>query len=267
MANFIFQEIPHESPLPSGVNTPQRMVRDTRHVVFQKSGISTDINMTVVHGKVSAHAEQLKTVTTLDDDSDIDPDELLSVYLETKAKLFHLQPPSPTTLQKAVQRGRGGITASQKKGVAATDYEVAKLSKKLQKIETDILFDQYIADQQWEKRRIQLEKEAAAERRATSDRLFERLPCPTEVSDESEVDINRETARINTDDLDKSDSDDDTTIAGLFASLPVSEVHPVTGKSTVVINSSDGTKVTVRDFGKSAGMNPRRVLEEACKAR
>ncbi len=243
------------------------MVADTRHVATPNTNTGRDIIYMCDHGKVSSNANPIKAITTLDYDSDIDPDELLPVYLETKAKLFHLQPSKPTILQKTAQRAREDIRASRKWGNDPTDHEVAKLLRKLQKIESDILFDQYIADQQWEKQRIQLEKDTAAERRATPDGPPERIPHPAEVLDESDDDVSREAARIGTEVLEKSDSDDDTTIADLFASLPVTEVDPVTGKSTVVINGSDGTKVTLRDFGKSTGMNPRRVLEEACKAR
>jgi ATP-dependent RNA helicase DHX29 len=67
--------------------------------------------------------------------------------------------------------------------------------------------------------------------------------------------------------LEEDSSDDDAALADLFASLPVNEVDPITGKSTTVVNSSNGVKVTIRDFGKWTGVSPTRVLEEACRAR
>jgi ATP-dependent RNA helicase DHX29 len=67
--------------------------------------------------------------------------------------------------------------------------------------------------------------------------------------------------------LEENGSDDDAALADLFASLPVNEVDPLTGKSSTVINGSNGIKVTIQDFGKWTGVNPTRVLEEACRAR
>lgn len=150
----------------------------------------------------------------------------------------------------------------------STDSQIAKLQRKLERIVGDVLFDKYIADQQWEKQRIQLERDAAAQRNAASGGAPERIPHPAEVLEDSDNDeVSREAARITAEFLEEDDSDDDAAVAELFASLPVSEIDPVTGKSNIVVNSSDGTKVTIRDFGKTTGVSPRRVLEEACKAR
>jgi ATP-dependent RNA helicase DHX29 len=213
----------------------------------------------------------VKAVTTLkyESDSDIDPDELLPVYLKTRAQLFHLQPPKQATTQLTGQRKRDRQAASKENAEKlSTDPEIAKLQRKLERIAGDILFDKYIADQQWEKQRIQLERNAAAQRHATSGGVPERIPLPAEVLDDSENDeVSREAARITAEVLEDVGSDDDAAVAELFASLPVTEVDPITGKSNVVVNSDDGTKITIRDFGKTTGVSPRRVLEEACKAR
>jgi ATP-dependent RNA helicase DHX29 len=211
----------------------------------------------------------IKVDTMINYDSDIDPDELLPVYLETKAKMFHLQclkmkPPSTGT--KRI-RGREVLKAAKVTEQLPMDPEITKLQRKLKKIEGDILFDQYIADQQWERQRIQLERDAAAERKATASVPSERLPHQAEILDNSDNEVAREAARIAAEVLGEDSSDDDTAIADLFASLPVTEVDPVSGKSSVVVNSSNGTKVTIRDFGKSTGISPKRVLEEACRAR
>jgi ATP-dependent RNA helicase DHX29 len=82
-------------------------------------------------------------------------------------------------------------------------------------------------------------------------------------------DVNDEAARIAAEILAENgeDSDDDAALADLFASLPVNEVDPLTGKTNTVMNGSDGSKVIIRDFGKWTGVNPVRTLEEACRAR
>jgi ATP-dependent RNA helicase DHX29 len=193
----------------------------------------------------------------------------LPVYLKAKAQLFHLQPPKQAATQLTEQRKRDRQAASKETTEKlSTDPQIAKLQRKLERIVGDVLFDKYIADQQWEKQRIQLERDAAAQRNAASGGAPERIPHPAEVLEDSDNDeVSREAARIAAEFLEEDDSDDDAAVAELFASLPVTEIDPVTGKSNIVVNSSDGTKVTIRDFGKTTGVSPRRVLEEACKAR
>ncbi len=210
-------------------------------------------------------------MTTLkyESDSDIDPDELLPVYLKTRTQLFHLQPPKQAAIQLTGQRKRDR-QANRKENTEKlpSDPEIAKLQRKLERITSDILFDKYIADQQWENQRIKLERDAAVQRNAATGKAPERTPHPAEVLEDSDNDeVSREASRIAVELLEDDGSDDDAAVAELFASLPVTEVDPITGKSNVVVNCSDGTKVTIRDFGKTTGMSPRRVLEEACKAR
>lgn len=225
-------------------------------------GLSGPAGMSQVTSKKSSP----KKNNSLDYDSDIDPDDLLPVYLESKEKLFHQK---TATIGSKPLKSNGKRTND--KGFstrqAADDPETAKILRKLQKIEDDVLFDRYLADQQWNVRRIQLEKEAAA-RRNTAEAAMdisncEDPPAPLDSDDE----ISREAEAIGAAMLEEDGSDDDGAIAELFASLPVNEVDPLTGKSSTVINGLNGIKITIRDFGKWTGINPTRVLEEACRAR
>lgn len=197
-------------------------------------------------------------------DSDIDPDDLLPVYLECKTKLFHLQ-----LLQSRKNVPRTNNRINVPKSRASSDPESAKILRKIKKIEDDVLFDQYVANQQWEARRIQLERDAAAQRNA-AELMQDNSDSQSQESltlVDSDDEVSREAAKIGTAMLEENDSDDDAALADLFSSLPVNEVDPVTGKTTTVVNGSDGVKVTIRDFGKWTGVNPTRVLEEACRAR
>jgi len=137
----------------------------------------------------------------------------------------------------------------------------------MKKIEDDILFDQYLANQQWETMRIQLEREAAAHRNAQETNPDPDDSQESETLVDSDDEVSREAAKIGAALLEENGSDDDDALADLFASLPVNEVDPLTGKSSTVVNGSDGVKVTIRDFGKWTGISPMRVLEEACRAR
>ncbi|OBT97212.1 hypothetical protein VE01_04649 [Pseudogymnoascus verrucosus] len=247
------------TPTASGMNTPRQIEADIRHV---------DSKETIAEQPVTKLAARPAKPAVVEYESDIDADDLLPEYLEAKTKLFHLQPPK-NSAQAVAQRGAGAVNGKRNKGSQAPqDPEMAKLQRKLVKIESDVLFDRYEAEQEWQKRKITLEKEAAAKRQELSGGPPPRIPHPAESSDDdSDDEIMRAAAKMGADLLEDDSSDDDGAIADLFANLPVTEVDPVTGKSTVVINDTNGGKITLRDFGKSTGISPRRVLEEACRSR
>ncbi|KUJ11967.1 P-loop containing nucleoside triphosphate hydrolase protein [Mollisia scopiformis] len=247
-------ETPMDSPLPSGYSTPQAE-SDTRHL-----GHGTTRGPLPYPERQRSPA---KRIVPIDDDSDIDPDDLLSVYLDCKSKLFEMER----------QRSKPGTNASNprpkqtpSKSGTGQDLTRAKLDRKIKKIQDDVLFDQYIANQRWEAQRILLERDAAHRRavEATPDVSDELAAlADSDVDDE----VSKEAARMGAELLEGNDSDDESALADLFASLPVNEVDPVTGKSITVVNGSNGVKVTIRDFGKWTGVSPTRVLEEACRAR
>jgi ATP-dependent RNA helicase DHX29 len=251
-------ETPMDSPLPSGMNTPRIPELDTRDGSKLKNGIPSSRNP-------RGASPKKKAVVTFDED--IEPDELLPAYLGAKEKLFALQRPSQDG-----PRSKG--TAKSSKGGASDDPEEALLLAKVRKIENDVLFDKYIAEQQWREKKISLEKDFAAERKKQADEQkaeeAEEEEGATGVKPEAEDDqdeVAREAERIAAEILAENGSDDDEALAGLFASLPTNEVDPVTGKTNTVMNGADGTKTIIRDFGKFTGVTPSRALEEACRAR
>ncbi|KAF9882462.1 ATP dependent RNA [Colletotrichum karsti] len=236
-------ETPGQSPLPSGATTPRALESDSR----SKGGSSSKNG--------GPGSKKKKAAMTCD--SDIEPDDLLPVYLETKAKLFELE--------------RGQQEKKRQKGVKTDGTEeeemMAKLRAKIGRIEKDVLFDRFPAEQQWKTQKIVLEKQLAEARK---QRAEEEAAKETEEDAEapavsSDGDVNDEAARIAAEVLGESNDDDDG-LADLFANLPVTEVDAA-GKSTTVVNGADGVKITIRDFGKWAGVTPMRALEEACRAR
>lgn len=240
--------------MPSGATTP-RIESDNRHIGHVSNGSAFQLEK---------QRSPVKKIATVDYDSDIDPDDLLPAYLESKTKLFHLQPPVPKS-SNLRPTGRTN-TSKTRTPTPLTDPETVRILRKIKRIEDDILFDQYVADQQWETKRIQLERDAAALRNALqSSQDAESHASETLVDSDDEV--SKEAARIGKELLEDTGSDDENALADLFASLPTNEVDPLTGKSSTVVNGTNGIKVTIRDFGKWTGVNPTRVLEEACKAR
>ncbi|KAL2073640.1 hypothetical protein VTL71DRAFT_10966 [Oculimacula yallundae] len=250
-------ETPIDSPVPSGTSTP-RIESDTRYM----GAVASNNHASALERQRSP----AKKSVALDYDSDIDPDELLPAYLECKAGLFRAQQHRP---RKEPRGNARRPAANTKLAPESADPQSAKWLRKIKRIQDDILFDQYVADQQWEVKRIELEKEAAAERKATeiSQNSSDSLSQDSQTSVDSDDEVSKEAARIGAELLAENSSDDDGALADLFASLPVNEVDPLTGKSSTVVTGLNGVKVTIREFGKWSGINPTRVLDEACRAR
>ncbi|KAK3674438.1 hypothetical protein LTR78_005524 [Recurvomyces mirabilis] len=191
-----------------------------------------------------------------DVDSDMEPDELLAAYLRVKAKLFELSPilaDGPPAKRKSTAR-----TNQLPAPVSSTPSE-RKLLEKLRRIASDVLFDQREADAHWQSIRIDL-AQAEADRK--------RLHISQEPTSASApgitftTDVNGEAERIGKELLEEADdSDGDGMLNGMFDALPG------------MANADKGAEgashqtVSIRNFGKMNGMNPRRVLEEACKSR
>lgn len=185
-------------------------------------------------------------------DSDIEPDNLVPEYIATKRRLLELERNLPPATPEGFDK----------------DLAIAKAEARLKRIEADILFDKFVAEQQWKKERVVVEKEiAATKKQPKEDEAAE--TTPEEGANEKNSTgsgINDEAQRIAAEILAENDGSDDD-ISGLFASLPQNEVDESTGKTQTVVTSSDGSKVVIRDFGKWTGMSPRRILEEACRSR
>jgi len=189
-------------------------------------------------------------------DSDIEPDDLVPAYLDTKAKLFELE--------RARQQEKKKMRLDSSQDTSVEEDDDANLRAKLIRIESDVLFDKFDAEQQWKLRRVVLEKELAAKRQLKTQ---ERRAEKEAVEEPSDGGVNDEAERIAAEILAQGENDDGDVLADLFANLPTNEVDPSTGKTTTVVNGADGIKITIRDFGKWTGVSPLRVLEEACRSR
>jgi ATP-dependent RNA helicase DHX29 len=200
--------------------------------------------------------------------SDAEPGQLLSTYLRTRLDIYKLDPKAITSSTPRSKSGNPKGVVKQEKPMP----RVRKLLQKMQKIESDILFDQRDADNQWALMKINWDKEAACQRKE------EHLARKQAVSQEEETLINfnaqNHAAEVSRQadeaaaNLFEGEDDDDIGLLGdLFTSLPQNETNETTGASQMVIQDSSGVKMMIQDFGKWTGVGPRRVLEEACRAR
>lgn len=201
--------------------------------------------------------QKKKLVVTCD--SDIEPDDLVPAYLDAKAKLFESE--REHNLKKKPKLDPAQQQESDE------EYKLAKLHAKIARIESDVLFDKFVAEQQWKARRIVLEREIAAKRQQKALEQAAESEAIEEAEEPPHDDVNEEAERIAAEILAQGEDDDSDGLADLFANLPTNEVDPTTGKTNTVVNGANGIKVTIRDFGKWTGVSPLRVLEEACRSR
>lgn len=272
-------DTPQETPNNSGTSTPRTQTGDTKHP-RPRTGI--DHKPTVADRESGALQEEVSETDLGDDndspteiDSDLEPEELVSNHLRLRARLYELQPREV----RMTASSKTSKTSKQKpsKNTARTHPPVSakalKLQKALQKIESDILFDQVEADRQWTEKRNLIEQEESARRRmglVSSKNSGTTSENDTITALPSKPDGKAPTEAQNLDPTSGESSegeDGDDMLGELFAALPQSETDSTTGVSGMVTESADGTRTAVRDFGKWTGLSPRRVLEEACRSR
>ncbi|ROT36516.1 helicase associated domain-containing protein [Sodiomyces alkalinus F11] len=248
-------DTPIDSPAPSGTVTPGNIEPTLRG----QPGT-----------RVSEQSPAPNKKPAITYSSDIEPDDLIPTYLDAKEKLFKLDRSRQETKRQATEQDE-----------ERDDEEAAKLRAKLERIEKDVLFDHPLAEHQWRAKRPALEKELAVERRrrgkektaatqkqTDSAEPLEQTEDPGDVSGGDGGEVNEEAERIAAEILAQGEEEDDGGgIAGLFNDLPTQEVDKETGATSLVMNGSDGVKITIRDFGKWAGISPVRALEEACRSR
>ncbi len=201
--------------------------------------------------------------------SDIEPDDLIPDFLETKAKLFEVE----SYLRPNGSRGKPESPSEE------TLAQIEQLKARLERIDKDVLFDRDAAEVEWRRRRIELEKDLATQKAKLKKEEEEEAaaaataaavsvdPESTEQDTDPSDEITKEAERIAAELLAQDDDDEDQLLADMFANLPTTEVDQETGKTTTVVNDANGSRITIRDFGKWLGISPLRVLEEACRAR
>lgn len=202
-------------------------------------------------------------------DSDMEPEELLSKYLSITVTLYELNPEVFTT---SSSKSRAAWKKDNIKPSAAGTRSpgVLKLQKRLQQIESDVLFDKREADAQWTWKRNQLAEEAAVRKKFQ----LRQPDVGSKGQKEPNGDLNGVTATdevmkeaANTADLtmhEDGDSDSDSLLGGMFNSMP----DELDNSQTAARASPGATiRIAIRDFGKSTGISPRRALEETCRAR
>jgi ATP-dependent RNA helicase DHX29 len=206
--------------------------------------------------KISEHID----IDVSDLDSDIELDELIPTYLKLKGKLYEIDPSLvEATTRKQTKAGKGRNAPINQVPQSPT---VRKLLSQLQKIISDTLFDEYEAELQWPAKRNQIAQEKATRRQEQPDRTLSQTGDASEATIAVDSPIVSQTASSTTI-VDPGEAEDEgDLLGGMFSAVPdILDTSKAEDKSTVSEN------VTVRDFGKSSGLTPRRLLEEAVRSR
>ena len=192
-------------------------------------------------------------------DSDAEPEQLVTKYLKLQSRLHDINPELTENDARRQRRGKGKNPIFNDYLDSSRKRRIERLRAKIHKIKSDLLFDEDEANTRWADIRIDLMQEAA-ERKRLGIRNDEEQQKATPT-----VRSNKNLPTSNGGN--ETDDDTDGMLSGFFSSLPEMALDPATGLSINSIASQEGTNVEIRDFGKWTGMTPRRVLEEACKAR
>ena len=188
----------------------------------------------------------------IESDDDLEPHELLDRFIQLKSRLHQLRP-DLTEPAKAIRRkGQKVINGPSSKGI---DSAAALLMRRIRALESDMLFDRDDANEKWADLRVQLVRNEAQEKK--SNQKNHEASSPIDETTRSDIDVQPPI----------KEEDQGMDLSDFFSSLPEESTHATSDISSMAMTSSDGVAVVVRDFGKWAGLNPRRVFEEACKAR
>jgi ATP-dependent RNA helicase DHX29 len=205
---------------------------------------------------------QQNDVDVSDLDSDLELDELIPTYLKIKGKLYEIDPNLvETTTRKQSKSGKAKKGSSSQ---AIHSPAVRKLLSQLQKITSDALFDEWEAEAQWPARRNEI-----AQDRATKRQDQENQPNGEEKHEEKTASTPSFVPKMDskldssTSPTDTSESDDEVDLlSGMFSAVP-DALEPRQAEA----ENSGSENVALRDFGKSSGLTPRRLLEEAVRSR
>lgn len=182
-----------------------------------------------------------------DSDSGVEADHLVAKYLSLQSQIYQIEPGIFTS----------GNRASEKQKAVESNPDIARLLAKVDKIESDILFDPHEAHSEWIEMQNNLAKDAAERKKFQLDQDSKGKAKTVSVLRSSSMDHL------------KTEEDEDLVgmVGDLFSSLPETSTNTITGNTQLTNKTAEGETVNIRDFGTWAGVNPRRILEDACKAR
>lgn len=198
---------------------------------------------------------EISDIAVSDLDSDLEEDQLVPTYLKIRGRLFEIDP------DIVESKSRKQLKVPKSRSVKSHPPAVRKLLSQLHQLESDALFDRDNAEAQWPAKRSQIAQTKAASR----------LQAQTTVQpEEKPKQSNVQAVPLKIDEEDATLEDDDTLFgddsSGLLADM-FSAIPDQVTSSDVTNGDATSETIVLRDFGKQSGLAPRRLLEEAVRAR
>lgn len=234
-------ETPDLTPMISGLATPEEAT-ETENIRSIKPGQLEDM---------PSNSNDNSGYSSDSSESDLEPEELQTKYLAAKSQLYHVQAElfDPRTADLKP------ISAAQRLSSPHPEArKVRKLCLLLKKIESDVLFDRYEVDLKWKAQMHGLAQEIPRKRTP-------KPPVDT-TSSSSKPQAERDEAHSSPQESGEDLDEHDDLFGAMFADSQGSSI--ASGSAAVLEGNAS---MTLRDFGKWTGTNPRRVLEDACRAR
>lgn len=196
-----------------------------------------------------------------DESAQDDPEAMIVRFLDLQSRLYNLRPDLVDSLMnKRTTRTRNRPLEREKRD-DGLEPRIMKLLRKLDKLETDILFDKDEALRQWVEIRDQLAKDAAERKRLHLDNGNAQPINGRAITHASRSSLEPDKTQ------EQADESGDDMLTGLFSAFPELSTDAKTSVTSVRPSTPNDGVTTIRDFGKPTGLKPRRVFEEACRAR
>ena len=195
-------------------------------------------------------------------DSDLDdPKAMIARFLVLQSRLYTLRPDLADFLASKSTSKANNYNRRSARKLEGLAPRITKLVERISKLQHDVLFDSDEAQNQWIVVRNKLAREVAERRRLQLDDDSIPVRSGEAVNQALDSRLKSETIEQSREETDEDPLD---MLQGLFSEV---SIDTNIGETITQTNDNHDTNVVIRDFGKLTGLRPRRVLEEACKAR
>lgn len=205
---------------------------------------------------------QVSSESGSDSDLDLEPHQQISRYLSLQSQIYDVNPALVDPTQKKPKRIGASICTIDGGEKAKLDRKVARLTAKLDKIKSDILFDREQAEITWAQHWMQLVKE-----RSERERLGIRITGEKGYHGKLQQHSGSLASPSTVPESISHELDTGDMFGELFSDLPNSATDSTIGTSNMKSANTASLTLVIRSFGKWNGIGPRRVFEEACRAR
>ncbi|KAF2671034.1 ATP-dependent RNA helicase A [Microthyrium microscopicum] len=194
-------------------------------------------------------------------DSDAEPEDLISTYLSTKSRLFTIHPDLAANAFE--KKSRKALTPS----ITSNSPSVRKMQDKLKRIEGDALFDDQIAKQRWNIERLRMTRENVnpIKRSSRSESVVSSGDESASPSKSRSPSKRSPTRRSPSKSAGRTPEETDESEGEL--PMDMFTEPGAQGDDETAVNAAGNEAITLREFGKITGVSPRRLLEDACRAR